>query len=414
MQNMKNIWVTIGMALACCAAQAQMGYIVGTWAASPMEFPAANAGQTGQTLREIVHVSIPGSGLAHVTFSNEFGHEPLTINAVTLAHRTGGSNTDTPVAVTFGGGKTGITIAPGKRVLSDSAVFKFPAQSDVAISLYLPAQPMTSVTGHGSANSTNYIAEGDQTSVAQLTGATEISSWRYIAELDVSTATQSSIVCLGDSITDGSRSTKDANLRWPDLLAARLLTDKSPWLGTRLGVLNEGIGGNRILREHTGPSAIERFDRDVINAYGYYADGRRYIIFLEGINDIGHSFDPSGTHSTHYGIEDRVTAEELIAADHLLIARAHASGLKIIGATLTPYMGAKYSSPEGEKVREALNNWIRTSGEFDGVIDFDKATRDPANPAQYLPAYDSGDHLHPNDAGMKAMADSIDLKLFEK
>jgi lysophospholipase L1-like esterase len=239
-----------------------------------------------------------------------------------------------------------------------------------------------------------------------LTDPKSASSWRYLREVDIENSeTYSSIVCLGDSITDGSKSTKDANLRWPDLLAARLQANKPT---ARLGVLNEGIGGNRILNDVTGPSAIARLDRDVFNIpdRGLY-QSPRYLVILEGINDIGHAYDPHRTY-------DVVTADDLIAGYHLMIVRAHEHHMKVYGATLTPYVPTGYSAPAGEKVREALNDWIRTTKELDGVIDFDKATRDPANPTQFLPAYDSGDHLHPNDAGMKAMADSIDLKLFEK
>ena len=208
-----------------------------------------------------------------------------------------------------------------------------------------------------------------------------------------------SIVCLGDSITDGARSTKDANQRWPDLLAARLQANAAT---ANLGVLNEGIGGNRILHDVSGPSALARFDRDVL-AHPHV----RYLVILEGINDIGHAYDPKNPY-------DVVSADELIAADRLMITRAHAHGIKVIGATLTPYGTAGYMSPAGEAVRQALNTWIRTTKELDGVIDFDAATRDPANPSVFLPAYDGGDHLHPSDAGMKAMAGAIDLKLFTK
>jgi lysophospholipase L1-like esterase len=397
--------------LLCATARAQMGYVVGTWAASPMELPAANAGNSPHTLREFVHVSISGNQFTAISLSNEFGHEPLTIAATTLAHRAAGSATDTPVPVTFDG-KSTITIPPGHRVLSDEMHFKFPAQSDVAVTLYLPAQPMTSVTGHAYANATNYTAEGNQAAAKQLTAPTEISSWPYLAEIDVATATQSSIVCLGDSITDGGRSTRDANLRWPDQLAARLLAN--PSFGERFGVLNEGISGNRILHDGAGPSAIDRVERDVLDTHGYYADGRRYVIILEGINDIGRAFSlktPRDSFNRPAG-DSRVSAEDLIAGYKYLVGRAHANNLKVIGATLTPYTGAMYASPDGEKVRQALNQWIRTTRDLDGVIDFDKATRDPANPSMFLPAYDSGDHLHPNDAGMKAMASAIDLNLF--
>jgi lysophospholipase L1-like esterase len=220
-----------------------------------------------------------------------------------------------------------------------------------------------------------------------------------LKSISVSTPSRGAVLCFGDSITDGAHSTADTNQRWPDDLAKRLAGNPAT---ATLSVMNVGIGGNRIVRFGTGPSAVDRFDHDVLELPNV-----KYMILLEGINDIGHSYDPKHPY-------DHITAAELIAADRLLIARAHANGIEIFGATLTPYRPSGYSSPAGELVRAALNQWIRTSGEFDGVIDFDTATGDPANPTSYLPAYDSGDHLHPNDAGMKAMADSIDLSLFTK
>ena len=400
-RNRFQLWLIVALASStfdATSVTAQDVFHPGTWSASPMEFPAGNAGKSDETLREIVHVSLGSDYGMQVTLSNEFGHEPLTIGAVTVAHRTTGSSTDTPVAVTFGG-KPGVTIAPGMRATGSSNL-KFPAQSDVVVSILVPAQVMTTVTAHALSSATNYSAPGDQTRSMELTTATTVTPWRYLVELDVLESTGlKSIVCLGDSITDGARSTKDSNHRWPDLLAARL--------GGRLGVLNEGISGNRILNDRTGPSALARFDRDVLDT-DY---SRKFLIILEGINDIGHAYDPNGMQGIH---ESRVNADELIAAYHLMIVRAHTKGMRVFGATLTPYTGAKYASAEGEKVRQALNKWIRTTKELDGVIDFDKATRDPANPVMFVPAFDSGDHLHPNDAGMKAMADNIDLNLFAK
>jgi len=212
------------------------------------------------------------------------------------------------------------------------------------------------------------------------------------------------VVTLGDSITDGAASTLDKNARWPNVLAERLQADKKT---ASLGVLDQGIGGNRVLHDGTGPNALARFDRDVLSQ-----DGVRYLIVLEGINDIGRLAklkDPT----------DQITAAQLIAALSQIIERAHAHGIKVYGATLTPYGGAGYFCEEGEKVREAENDFIRHSGKFDGVIDFDKMTQDPANPTQFNPAYNGDethkpDHLHPNDAGYKVMGDGIDLKLFEK
>jgi lysophospholipase L1-like esterase len=398
MRNMRKNLAAMVVMLACCAAQAQMGYNIGTWGTSPMAAPAGDAGKSDITLREIVHVSVRGVQFMTITLSNEFGIDPLTISEVSVAHRTTADGVDTSTPVLFGGQPT-VVIPPGARVTSDTVKFEFPAMSDVVVSLFVPAQKMTTLTQHNFADATNYIAPGNQVDAKTLTEAKETANWRYLRGIEVNTAIGSSVVCLGDSITDGSRSTKDANSRWPDLLAARLQANKAT---ANLGVLNEGIGGNRILNDGTGPSAIARMDRDVFNN-----QHARYLVILEGINDIGHAYDP-------HRIYDVVTADDLIAAYHLMIVRAHEHGLKVYGGTLTPYIPTGYSAPAGEKVREALNDWIRTTKELDGVIDFDKAARDPANPAQYLPAYDSGDHLHPNDAGMKAMAGSIDLKLFEE
>ncbi|MDT7813442.1 MAG: hypothetical protein QOJ42_3358, partial [Acidobacteriaceae bacterium] len=208
-----------------------------------------------------------------------------------------------------------------------------------------------------------------------------------------------SIVTFGDSITDGAHSTRDANARWPDILARRLQADKKT---AHLGVLNQGIGGNRILHDTTGPSALARFDRDVIAQTGV-----KYLVIMEGINDIGHATDPAKPY-------DVVTADDLIAGLSQLATRAHTHGIKVIGATLTPFVGAKYQSPAGEEMRQAFNNWIRTTNQLDGVIDFDKVTTDPTHPGMFLILDDSGDHLHPGDAGYKAMGDSIDLNLFTK
>ena len=257
----KRICAVLMMLVAApFAAHAQMGYAIGTWAASPVSAPAGSAGKADETLREIVHVSIGGNQFMHVTLSNEFGAEPLTIGAATVALRTSGDQTGAPVALTFGG-NPGVVIAAGKMVESDSVNFAFPAMSDLAVSLFIPAQTLTMVTQHGFANTTNYIAPGNQVNATSLVDAKTNASWRYLKGVEIGTATGADIVCLGDSITDGSKSTKDANLRWPDLLAARLLANNAT---ANLGVLNEGIGGNRILHDVTGPSALSRFERDVI------------------------------------------------------------------------------------------------------------------------------------------------------
>ncbi len=373
---------------------------VGTWAASPLgtENKDGQLGGEDMTLREIVHVSM-GGPLIRVVLTNEFGTEPLTIGAVHVALSTGGGAIGlmSANAMTFGG-KASITIPAGSMAVSDPAALALPAFADVAVSILVPAQTIHQISVHEFADQTSYQVTGDQVGKASLTDAKPIYSWPFLKGLDVKVgATSASIVCLGDSITDGALSTRDANSRWPDLLAQRLQANKST---KTLGVLNQGIGGNRVLHEGRGPSALARFDRDVIAQAGV-----KYLVIMESINDIGVAAGPKNPH-------DVVTAEDLIQGFGQMAERAHAHGIKVIGATLTPYMGAGYSSPAGEAIRQALNEWIRTTKSLDGVIDFEKATRDPANPAVFAGFADSGDHLHPKDAGYKAMADSIDLKLF--
>lgn len=396
-------WMTICLLMGAAAAHAQSqaqppAGMTGTWATAPMQAVAKPAEAKDLTIRDIVHVSLGSTGTVSVQLTNEFGLEPLTIGAASIALRQSADTVTTPTPLHFNG-QGSVVIPPGKVVWSDPVALSFPAMSDVAVSLFVPSQPMTFVSQHNFADATNYLAPGNQTASAMLTDAAKFTSFRYLKSVAVSSPSRGAIVAFGDSITDGSRSTADTNQRWPDLLAKRLAANPAT---ATLGVLNVGIGGNRILHDVTGPSAIARFDRDVLELANV-----KYIILLEGINDIGHAYDPNNAY-------DHVTVDELIAADRLLITRAHANHIKIIGATLTPYMTAKYASPAGEQVRSALNQWIRTSGEFDGVIDFDKATRDTVKPASFAPAYDSGDNLHPNDEGMKSMAGSIDLSLFTK
>jgi len=320
MRNMLKIFVTVGFTLGCCTAQAQMGYTIGTWGTSPVAVPAGDAGKEDVTLREVVHVSVRGGQFVTITLSNEFGNDPLTIGEASIARRTIADGIETPKPVLFAG-KPSVVIPPGAYVTSDEVDLVSPPLSDLTISLFVPAQKMTTLTQHNFADATNYAAPGNQVSAKALTDAKPTASWRYLRGVEASTAMGYSIVCLGDSITDGSKSTKDANLRWPDLLAARLHANSPTQY---MGVLNEGIGGNRILNDVTGPSAIARLDRDVFN--NKYA---RYLIVLEGINDIGHAYD---THRTY----DVVTADDLIAGYHLMIVRAHEHGMKVYGATLTP------------------------------------------------------------------------------
>ena len=398
---------------------------VGTWAAAP--FAANNvrrprpAGVTSQnavpdaaapslsdqillgtdtTFREIVHVSL-GGPMVRVVLTNEFGSDPLEIRAAHVALSEGGSSISlaTAAGLTFGG-RASVTIPPGALAVSDAVTMKLPAGADLAVSLFIPAQPMKTVSSHGYADQSNFTAAGNVVGAKSLEQATEIASWPFVKGVEVKAgAGAGAIVAFGDSITDGAYATKNANARWPDVLAKRLQADKKT---AELAVLNEGIGGNRVLHDNTGPSALARFDRDVIAQAGV-----KYVIVMESINDIGHAADPVKPY-------DVVSADDLIVGLTQMAERAHTHGIKMIGATLTPYVGAKYASPAGEAIRQAVNKWIRTTSVLDGVIDFDKATQDPANPGTFLPAYDHGDHLHPGDAGYKAMGEYVDLKLFEK
>jgi lysophospholipase L1-like esterase len=399
---------TLSLALLICitasssALAAPPDRWVGTWATSPVALPNPDAkyGAADTTYREIVHISIGGNS-ARVILTNEFGLEPLTINSAYIAVRTSGSAIDLPTArpLTFGG-HSSLVIPPGAMVVSDAAALRLPAFADVAVSLSVPTQTITQVTHHSFANQTSYSAPGNVTGAQTLENASIITNWPFLKGIDVrSNGDSAAIVAFGDSITDGARSTKDANQRWPDILAHRLQANKKT---KNLGVLNEGIGGNRILHDVTGPSALARFDRDVLAQAGV-----KYLVILESINDIGHATDPVNP-------DDVVSADDLISGLSQLAARAHTHGVKVYGATLTPYVGAKYSSPAGEQMRQTVNHWIRTTNELDGFIEFDKATQDPSKPEVFSAMADGGDHLHPSDAGYKAMADAIDLSLFTK
>ncbi len=371
----------------------------GTWAAAPSAVTVESGSIAGETtLREIVHMSRGGTAV-RVTITNELGVDPLRISEAHLALRAQGSDltpgSDRPLLF---GGRPSIVIPPGAVAVTDGTSANLPALADVALSLDLPAQPMHIVTAHPLALTTSYEAAGDQVGSTTLTQAKPLAQWRFLKNIEVSGGgAGGAIVTFGDSITDGARSTPDTNRRWPDLLAQRLQANK-PLAG--IGVLNEGISGNRLLHDVAGPNALARFDRDVLSQSGV-----RFLVLLEGINDIGRTAQPRNP-------GDEVTAEQIIVAYGQMIERAHAHGIEVFGATLTPFLGAGYATPAGEAMRETVNAWIRVPGHFDGVIDFDKITRDPANPGALLPRYDSGDHLHPSDAGYRAMGEGIDLALF--
>jgi lysophospholipase L1-like esterase len=374
---------------------------VGTWAAAPFDgdpwhhTPAL----VESTLREIVHTSIAGKS-ARIRFTNEFGTEPLRIDAASIAISAGESaiKPGSLHALTFAG-LPSITIPAGSQALSDSVDLAIPDFADLAISLFLPLQRISNVSTHSGAQQTNYIQAGNEVSAPRLSAPQKNGSWFFIKGVDVLPVPSqaAAVVAFGDSITDGAATTENANHRWPDYLATRLHNNPPT---ANLSVLNEGIGGNCVLITCVGQNALARFDRDVLAQAGV-----RYLIILESINDIGGLHNPNRP-------DYKLAAEDLEQGLGQLVARAHQHGIKVFGATITPYGGAGYSTDKGEQIREAVNKWILTSGVFDGAIDFDKATREPSHPLSFDPKYDSGDHLHPKDAGYSAMADSIDLSLF--
>ena len=364
---------------------------------------------TNQTLRQIVHASIGGTKV-RVLISNIYGSAPVTIGAghIALREKEGSIQGASGGALTFSGRAT-ITVPAGATVYSDPVNLTVPAMADLAIDLYLPGNTggAAMFTMHNGAFQTNYVSEtGDYVGKTTLPNAVTIQNWFLLSRLEVAAPDAvGAIVAFGDSITDGTRSTPDTNNRWPDHLARRLLGQ-----GLNLAVLNAAIAGNRILSEAAVPSGVDvRAVGQGVNALARFEHqalsqpGITHIIVLEGINDIGMARQ-----------NPTPTAEDLIAGHKQLIEQAHTRGLKIFGATLTPFYGAAYYTEFGETKRQALNAWIRTGKAYNAVIDFDKATRDPENPKMFLPLYDSCDHLHPNDAGYKAMADAIDLSLFKQ
>ena len=370
---------------------------------APAGTPAFGAADT--TLRQIIHTSLAGS-LVRIEFTNALGMQPLTIGAAHIAlpgavpagtTPTGDLSLPSANALTFNG-STSITIPAGAEAISDPVALTLPAGADLIISTFLPAQSITTITGHPGAFATNFSVPGNAVSQRSLNAPKTMTSWYFLKSVDVKAPGDTgAVVAFGDSITDGAVSTNDANDRWPDVLARRLRADKKT---KTLAVANEGIGGNRVLHDGYGPSALARFDREVLALPAV-----RYVIVLESINDIGQAYNAKEP-------KDVVTAEDLITGLAQLAERAHTHGIKAFAATLTPYIGAGYSSPKGEEVRQAVNAWMRSNKVYDGVIDFEKATTNGATPPVFNPAFDHGDHLHPNDAGLKAMADTIDLKLF--
>jgi len=377
---------------------------VTTWSASPQVAVPGTLSATGfdnQTVRDIVFTSAGGNA-ARVVLTNVFGTSPLRVGHVTLAIAGSGAavRAGTVARVSFGGSSS-IEIPPGAQALSDPVTMRVPALTDLAVSVYLPGQT-GAATIHSDAQQDNWVSgTGDHAGDAGA-GAftTDSQSWYYVSDVIVrSPGAAGTVVAFGDSITDGFQSTVNANARWPNDLARRLAARPGP----ALSVADEGISGDRVLNDSLccGVNAVARFERDALDQPGV-----RDVIVLIGINDFGFSALPP---NPIYNPVTDVSAAQVIAGYRQLIAQARARGLKVIGATLLPFKGAAYYTAAGEAKREAVNAWIRLRGAWDGVIDFDKVMRDPADPLALNPAYNSGDNLHPNDAGYQVMANAVSL-----
>jgi lysophospholipase L1-like esterase len=396
--------------LPCFAQDAPPATVhwVGTWASSQQIPEPTNAlppyKLRDATLRQIVHLSVGGARL-RVHLSNAFGTAPLRIDSVHIARPVSPSNDQIDVttdkALTFGG-SSDVVIPAGAEYISDPVDYPVSGLSNLAISFHLDEAPAQQ-TGHPGSRVTSYVVHGNLVSAVTLPNAARIDHWYQIAGVDVTTpAVAVSIVALGDSITDGHASTTNGNDRWTDVLAERL---QGAAATNQIGVLNAGIGGNHLLVNGLGPNALARFNRDVL-----VQTGVRYVIVLEGVNDLG-GLTSLGEVPTS---EHVALIAYILAAYQQMIVRAHAHGIEIIGATITPYAGSDYYHPtvRDEQDRNAINAWIRAPGHFDAVIDFDKVIRDPSHPDRLLPSYDSGDHLHPSPAGYRAMANAVPLSLF--
>ena len=360
--------------------------------------PAAAVNFNNQTVRQIVHVSVGGSQV-RVAFSNVYGTAPLSIGAAHVALRsTGASIVPASGRPLLFNGSASTTVPAGATLLSDAASLTVPDFADLAVDLFLPGDTGTGsspLTVHNTALQTNYVSQpGNHAGKAEFPVASTSAVWYFLGRVDVAPGRPAlGVVTFGDSITDGTASTPDTNNRWPDHLAKRLKAR-----GIRAGVMNLGIAGNRLLTDGIGTNALARFDRDVLAQ-----SGATHVVVLEGINDLG------------LGAPNPPPVADLIAAHRQIVERAHVRGLRVIGSTMLPFEGttfANYWSAENDAKRRAFNEWIRTSGTYDGVIDFDAAIKDPAEPSKVNARFRAMDNLHLNDVGYAAMAEAVNLAFF--
>jgi lysophospholipase L1-like esterase len=403
-----NCFMLAAAALGVARAQTTQQNWVGSWAASQqipeLQNALASDDLRDATLRQIVPLSVGGASL-RVHLSNAFGTAPLHFSSVHIARPISASaakiDPTTDKALSFSGNDD-VTVPAGAEFVSDAVEYPMAAGSNLGVTIHFDVPPAQQ-TGHPGSRATSYLAHGDLVSAVDLPDAKKIDHWYQLAGVDViAPLNAAAIVALGDSITDGHGATTNGNDRWTDVLAHRL---QSSLATQTVSVLNQGIGGNHLLTDGLGPNALARFDRDVLAQTGV-----RYLIVLEGVNDLG-GLTRSGEVSPaeHVALVRRI--EE---AYQQIVMRAHAHGIRVIGGTILPYTGSDYyhPGPNSEADRQAVNQWIRTPGHFDEIVDFDKVMRDPGHPDSLLPSYDSGDHLHPSPAGYSAMGTAIPLALF--
>jgi lysophospholipase L1-like esterase len=391
----------------CLAAVSADSVWTGSWSSSQQIPEPANALPADDlrdaTLRQIVHLSVGGTAI-RIHISNVFGVAPLHLLAVhvgrPLSIASGVIDPASDRALKFAS-RDDVIIPAGSEYVSDALPYAVAPAANLAVSIRFLDPPQTE-TGHPGSRTTSFVAHGDYLSSATLPNAKKFEHWYQLSAVDVLAASDSfSIVVLGDSITDGHGATTNGNNRWPDQLASRL---RHTLKTVQVGVLNAGIGGNRLLDDGLGPNALARFDRDVL-----VQTSVRTVLVLEGVNDLG-TFSLA---ATHLPAEHAILVSRIVSAYDQLVIRAHARGLRVIGCTILPYGGSPYYHPDAasEADRQAINRWVRSPGHFDGVIDFDKAVRDPNHPDRIRAVFDSGDHLHPSPAGYAAMANAVPLTL---